>query len=88
MKPKASFFYLLIVICILIQNSGCQQQTHIESDNLPAKIEFTSTVLDFGNVGPGTQKTGEFTFTNTGQGVLDISKVSNCCGVVASLEKN
>ena len=56
--------------------------------NQPApKIKFDKVVLDFGKIGPGSKSTDEFKFTNTGEGVLKITKVGQCCGVVASLEK-
>jgi hypothetical protein len=52
------------------------------------RIKFDSFVLNFGNVGPGTKSTGELKFTNTGEGVLKITKVSKCCGLVTSTDKN
>jgi hypothetical protein len=51
------------------------------------KIKVDKVVLDFGKVGPGTKSTGKIKISNTGEGVLKISKVSNCCGLVTKLEK-
>ena len=51
----------------------------------PPKITFEKTVFNFGEVGPNTQNTGQINFTNTGEGLLKITKVSKCCGVVAGL---
>lgn len=52
------------------------------------KIKLDKVVLDFGKVGPGTQSTNEIKITNTGEGVLKITKVSNCCGLATKLEKD
>lgn len=69
-----------------------------ESDKLTAdtpdpngpqpRIKFDNVVLNFGNVGPGTKSTSELKFTNTGEGILKITKVSKCCGIVASTDKD
>jgi len=52
------------------------------------KIEFDKVVHDFGEVGPGTKRVGEFKFTNTGSGLLRITKVDRCCGFSTRLSKN
>jgi len=59
-----------------------------DSNGPPPRIKFDNVVMDFGKVGPGTRSTDELKFTNTGEGVLKISKVSKCCGIVTTLEKN
>jgi len=51
------------------------------------KIAFEKEVCDFGEVGPGTTKTCEFKFTNTGNSPLEITDIEKCCGVVAKLGK-
>ena len=51
------------------------------------KITFDEAVLDFGEVGPNTKKTGEIKFTNTGDGSLEITKIPGCCGVHTRLDK-
>jgi len=51
------------------------------------KITFGNTLLDLGEVGPNTQKTGEITFTNKGDGPLTITKIPSCCGVRTHLDK-
>ena len=43
-------------------------------------IMFEEVVHDFGEIGPGTKNVCEFKFTNTGDGVLKITKVSKTCG--------
>ena len=70
-------------------STGAEEQSVLAPDsNQPSpKIKFEKVVLDFGKVGPGTKSTGEFKFTNTGEGVLKITKIGDCCGVVTKLEK-
>jgi len=59
-----------------------------DSNEPPPRIKFDKVVLDFGKVGPGTRSTDEIKFSNTGEGVLKISKVSKCCGLVVTMEKD
>jgi hypothetical protein len=51
------------------------------------KITFENVVCDLGEVGPSTKKTGELKFTNTGEALLKITKVGECCGVRTKLDK-
>jgi hypothetical protein len=51
------------------------------------KIMFEQVVYDFGDLGPGMNKTAEFKFTNAGDGLLKITGVEGCCGVVTRLNK-
>jgi len=56
--------------------------------NEPApKITFENLVYDFGEVEPSKKFVGEFKFTNTGEGLLKITKVDRCCGVTANTNK-
>jgi len=57
-------------------------------DKTSPKIIFEKVVYDFGQIGPGIKKYGEFKFKNTGEGLLKIKEVEKCCGVVTKLEKN
>jgi len=66
---------------------GETAETAIEPNYLLPKITFEKVVLDFGQIGPGVKKTGEFKFTNTGKGLLKILEVARCCGVVTKLDK-
>lgn len=50
------------------------------------KIVFESKILDFGKIGPQIKVTGEFSFRNAGNAVLEISGVHQCCGIVTTLE--
>jgi len=59
----------------------------LAEDKRAPKIVIDKVVLDFGKVGPGTKNTGEFKITNTGDGVLEITKVGYCCGVATKLSK-
>jgi len=47
---------------------------------LSPKISFEKTVCDLGDVGQGTKNTCEFRFTNTGQALLKIGKITRTCG--------
>ncbi len=51
-------------------------------------ISFEKVVHDFGQIEPGAKKLCEFKFTNTGNGLLKITNVERCCGVVTKLSKN
>jgi hypothetical protein len=51
------------------------------------KIVFEQVVYDFGDMGPGMKKTGEFKFTNAGNSLLKITGIEECCGVVTRLSK-
>ena len=60
----------------------------VTGPNTPApKITFDKVVIDFGKVGPETKSNNEFKITNTGEGILKITKVEQCCGVVTRLDK-
>jgi len=50
------------------------------AQNLSPRISFEKTVCDLGDVGKGTNNTCEFKFTNTGQALLKIGKISRTCG--------
>ncbi len=90
--------YLLIASCLLFIQAGCHEQAvtknagvKSEDVKLDAKkpgprITMESTVYDFGEVGMDTENKGQYKFTNTGVGILKITKVAKCCGVVAELE--
>jgi len=79
---------MIFVICglVLFLQIGCQEQAKLTEKPLPA-IKFETLVYDFGKVGPNAKHTGEFKFTNVGQGLLNITKVGKCCGVVTRLDK-
>lgn len=66
-----------------------QEETEIIAEtNQPApQITFEKVLHDFGEVPPRKKQVGEFKFTNTGNGLLKISEVKKCCGVVAKLDK-
>lgn len=61
--------------------------TALEADQPAPKITFEKEVCDLGEVGPGTTKTCEFKFANTGDSPLEITDVEKCCGVVVRLGK-
>lgn len=94
----------IVVGCTLLWQSGCGRQAKIETEptaskepdkmevvdaNAPQpKITFAKMGHDFGDVPPNKVNIGQIKFTNTGEGVLKITKVGKCCGVVATLDKN
>jgi hypothetical protein len=45
------------------------------------KIALKEAVYDFGEIGPETKHTAEFTFTSVGKAPLKIIQVKSCCGV-------
>jgi hypothetical protein len=79
---------IICVICglVLLLQIGCQEQAKLTEKSMP-EIKFEKLVYDFGEVGPNAKYTGEFKFTNVGQGLLNITKVGRCCGVVTKLDK-
>ncbi len=66
-----------------------QDVVKTEVEGPAPKIIFTKSVLDLGDVAPGSKSKGEFTFTNTGKGVLKVKKkIKSTCGcTVPTLEK-
>ena len=80
--------WIICLICglVLFLQIGCQQQARM-SDKLVPEIKFEKMIYDFGEVGPSEKIKGEFKFTNVGDGLLEITKVGKCCGVVTSLDK-
>jgi len=79
---------MICVICGLVSflQIGCQEQAKLTGKPL-TEIKFEKLVYDFGEVGPNAKHTGEFKFTNIGEGLLNITKVERCCGVVTRLDK-
>ena len=84
----------IIAALVLFIHSGCQKQAKGPKSELisPAvgakpKITFEKTVYDFGEVSSSRKYTGQFKFTNTGDGVLKIIDVKKCCGSVVTLDK-
>ena len=98
MKRKCLILALLIG-CVLFLQTGCQEQAKealtaqkkseaaAESDKSSPRITFENVVYDFGEVGPNRKNTGEIKFTNTGEALLKITKVAECCGIVTKLDK-
>ena len=85
----------LIVLWILLWQTGCQEQdktpdgykTELAAVELSPKITFDKTVHDFGEVAAKKKYKAEFKLKNTGDGVLKITEVKRCCGVIAKLDK-
>jgi hypothetical protein len=95
---KRHYFVLTLAVIglALIFQTGCQQQAKettepsatITDPNKPSpEITLDKDVLDFGEIGFEVKNIGELKFTNTGEAPLKITKVRQCCGVVAKLDK-
>ena len=90
MKRKWLNSAFIFISCILLLQTGCQEQAKSEfaKSKKPApRITFEKEVYDFGEVGPNRKNTGQIKFTNTGEALLKITKVDRCCGVVTRLDK-
>lgn len=96
MRPYKKISVLAFGLGILILQVGCQQKAKVAVE--PAKepvvkkagpkIEFESSVYDFGKVGPGQKMNGQFKFTNKGDDTLKITNVEKCCGAAIELSKD
>lgn len=64
-----------------------EAETAPPADQPTPKITFEKVVHDFGEISTGKKYEGQFKFTNTGDGLLKITEVKRCCGVVAKLDK-
>jgi hypothetical protein len=96
-------FWLNTIItgCFFLVLSGCQEPAKTENNsaksihktsgqsepNKPATITFKQTEVNFGQVGQGTNCTKELKFANTGQGILKITGIGQCCGIFAKTDK-
>ena len=92
MKWNGFVLVCLVVTCALCWLSGCQEPVKVEnsiaatdSAGSSPKITFEKLVCDFGDVPPGMLNKGQVKFTNTGNAVLEITKVGKCCSVGAGL---
>ena len=83
MKRDDYALICLIACSALIWLGGCR--TLSEPSGPPPKITFEDSKIDFGDISPNKLTTGKIKFTNTGQGVLKITKIAQCCSVVARL---
>jgi hypothetical protein len=60
----------------------------IQSDEGAPIITFENIIDDFGQVGvTSSKKVAEFKFTNTGDSLLKIKEIEECCGVVTKVDK-
>jgi hypothetical protein len=71
-----------------LETTGQQEaEMTLQADQPVPKITFEKVLHDFGEVPPRKKQVGEFKFTNTGEGLLKITEVKKCCGVVAKVSK-
>ena len=88
MKRNFFLFCLLIYSLMLSLHGGCQKGAQVQGQLKPApEIKFDKVVIDFGKVGPESKSIDEVKFTNTGDDVLKIINIKQCCGVATALEK-
>ena len=62
-----------------IVGSAEAESSPVPTEGGPA-ITFEKVIHDFGNIGPGSENVCEFKFSNTGDMLLRITKVSKTCG--------
>jgi hypothetical protein len=87
-KPKPESASASSKAAVVAQKVETKVAESIPEVTQPApRITFENEVCDFGDVGPGTTKTCEFKFANTGNDPLEIINIEKCCGVVAKLGK-
>lgn len=87
MKRHCYISVYLVFCCALFWLGGCNEPAKVTTD-VPGpapKIEFEELGHDFGDVSPNKLIKGRIKFTNTGQGVLKITEIEQCCSVVAKL---
>lgn len=70
MKKLASIILIVLFIGVSVN----------AQDSKVAKIEFKTTVIDYGEIVKGSDGLRVFEFTNTGNAPLVISKVNSSCG--------
>ena len=85
-EKHASQTIYVISVLVLFSQIGCQEQAGLTEKAQP-EIKFKELVYDFGEVGPSARQQGKFEFTNVGEGLLKITDVGKCCGVVTRLDK-
>ena len=78
MKTNQLVFLFAFVLSVPVS----WQYSASAAEGILPKISFEKTVCDLGDVGQGTKNTCESKFTNTGQGLLKIGKISRTCGCV------
>ena len=96
MKHNCLILIIVIVFCVLLAQSGCQEPSKSAPEAEPAispakaqaaepakegpRIKFEKVYQDFRDIGPGTSNLCEFKFTNIGDELLKITRVSKTCG--------
>ncbi len=73
--PKAEMMKKVILLAFVSLLSFA-----VQAQEKTAKIEFKSETIDYGTIAKGSDGVRVFTFTNTGDAPLVITKVSSSCG--------
>jgi hypothetical protein len=95
MRHYCKILLAVTVALVIFIQSGCQEQAkapvetqaELVATATRPEIAFEKTIHDFGEVSTGKKYSGEFKFTNTGDGLLKITDVKKCCGAVVTLDK-
>jgi len=90
MRRYCRISLVVTVALLLFVQSGCQEQTKapdVSKTKGAPRIIFEDTLYDFGEVSSSRKYTGQFKFTNTGNGILKIINVKKCCGIAVKLDK-
>lgn len=66
---------LILLLCFLVSSA-----TFVQAQAKPGEFKFDTEVYDFGKVVIGKPVTYTFSFTNTGDAPIIISKVETTCG--------
>lgn len=74
-KITISFFSTLLIL-----TNVCAQGNRLDKNSESAKIKFTETIHDYGEIELNSDGTCEFKFTNEGQEALILSNVRSSCG--------
>ena len=76
------FIIMCIAFFVCFLQVGCQEQAAQvpAAKVLAPQIKFENVVCDLGKIGPGTKNVCDFKFTNVGDGLLRIKRVTKTCG--------
>ena len=73
---------ILLIVCVIVFNFNTFSQEKI------AKINFKTTVIDYGEIEKGSNGVRDFEFTNDGNSPLIITNVKSTCGCTIPKKPN
>jgi hypothetical protein len=71
---------ITLISCLLLLTVACAQENNTDKKSKSAKIKFTETTHDYGEIELNGDGTCEFKFTNEGKETLILSNVRSSCG--------